>query len=313
MTGECETLLVLNLGTRSLCAVSLDGASVHPVVEGLTEVPDGLIVDQRRGHVYWTNMGTSDSGADELIGQQFNTRNGSIERADLDGGNRRTIVPPGSFTTGKQLTADFDEGKLYWCDREGTQVLRCNLDGSALEALVVTATTDHSERNQCVGIAVDPERRLVYWSQKGAPKAGEGRIFRAPIDIPAGSTAVARNDIELLWDNLPEPIDLHLDDAGHLLWTDRGAEPAGNTLNRARVHPSVGTPEIVSRGYHEAIGLTRGGDSTWYVGDLSGSIRMVDPDNRIDVELIDLESPLTGLAVASYSSSRIPGQGCIAT
>ena len=50
-----------------------------------------------------------------------------------------TIVPRGAFTTGKQLTADFDEGVLYWCDREGMQVLSCNLDGSDLRALVVTA------------------------------------------------------------------------------------------------------------------------------------------------------------------------------
>ena len=119
----------------------------------------------------------------------------AIERADLDGSNRRTIVPRGAFTTGKQLTADFDEGVLYWCDREGTQVLSCNLDGSDLRPLVMTADGDgaaHIDRNHCVGIAVDLHRRLLYRTQKGAPNAGEGRIFRAPLDLPRHQRAAPR-------------------------------------------------------------------------------------------------------------------------
>jgi low-density lipoprotein receptor class B len=44
-------------------------------------VPDGIVVDAEAGHIYWTNMGVP------------NLHRGSIERADLDGGNRRAIVP----------------------------------------------------------------------------------------------------------------------------------------------------------------------------------------------------------------------------
>ena len=131
-------LLVLNAGKHELQAVSLDGTRVRTLVAGLDELPDGIVVDQRRGHVYWTNMGPPDPGS-EHTGDAAFTRNGSLERADLDGANRVTIVPRGAFTAGKQLTADFDEGVLYWCDREGMQVLRCNLDGSDLRALVVSA------------------------------------------------------------------------------------------------------------------------------------------------------------------------------
>jgi hypothetical protein len=70
---------------------------------------------------------------------------------------------------------DFDAGVLYWCDREGMQVLRCNLDGSALRPLVVPAVGDEAAQviaNRPVGIAVDLDRRLLYWTQKGAPKPG---------------------------------------------------------------------------------------------------------------------------------------------
>ena len=47
-------------------------------------------------------------------------------------------------TTGKQLAADFEAGVLYWCDREGMQVLSCNLDGSELRPLVVPAVGETS-------------------------------------------------------------------------------------------------------------------------------------------------------------------------
>jgi hypothetical protein len=294
-------LLVLNAGKHELQAVSLDGTRVRTLVAGLDELPDGIVVDQRRGHVYWTNMGAPDPGSSGT-GDEAYARNGSLERADLDGTNRVTIVPRGAFTAGKQLAADFDEGVLYWCDREGVQVLRCNLDGSELRPLVVTGTGDedaHVIRNHCVGIAVDLDRRQLYWTQKGAPNAGEGRIFRAPLDLPPGTSPRHRSDIELLWKDLPEPIDLHLLGGGAtLLWTDRGDPPEGNTLNRAVVQPEVGTFEILSIGYREAIGVAAVSESELYVTDLGGGIRHVDLDNGIDTELVNLGSPLTGIALA---------------
>ena len=293
-------LLVLNDGKQEMQAVSLDGTRVRTLITGLDELPDGIVVDQARGHVYWTNMGAPDPGS--TGGDLAYTRNGSLERADLDGGNRVTIVPRGTFTTGKQLTADFDAGVLYWCDREGTQVLSCNLDGSDLRPLVITAVGDgaaHIDRNHCVGIAVDLHRRLLYWTQKGAPNAGEGRIFRAPLDLPPGTSARHRDDIELLWKDLPEPIDLHLlGDGATLVWTDRGDEPEGNTLNRATVVPTIGAPEILSTGYREAIGLAAVSDAEFYVGDLAGSIRHVNLDSGVDAELVHLGHGLTGIALA---------------
>jgi hypothetical protein len=293
-------LLVLNDGKQEIQAVSRDGTGVRTLITGLAERPDGIVVDERRAHIYWTNMGAPDPGAGTRAEAAY-SRNGSLERADLDGGNRVTVVPRGAFTTGKQLAADFDEGVLYWCDREGMQVLCCNLDGSELRPLVVAAVGDEAaqiERNHCVGIAVDLDRRLLYWTQKGAPNAGEGRILRAPLDLPPGMSAQHRDDIELLWKDLPEPIDLHLLGGATLVWTDRGDAPEGNTLNRAIVQPTVGTPEILSMGYQEAIGVAAVSESEFYVGDLGGSIRHVNLDTGVDTELVHLGPYLTGIALA---------------
>ena len=292
-------LLVLHIAKREMQVVSLDGSRVRMLVSDVDETPDGIVVDQARGHIYWTNMGTPDEGSGRGAHSTFFTRNGSLERVNLDGSDRRTIVPRGAFTTGKQLTADFDAGLLYWCDREGMQVLRCRLDGSELETLVVAGTDAQDARNHCVGIAVDPVNRLVYWTQKGASDAGQGRIFRCGTEIPPRQTATDRDDVELLWRDLPEPIDLDLDDSGHLVWTDRGAEPDGNTLNRGQVQPEVGAHTILSRGYQEAIGLATPDYTTYYVSELrSGGIRVLNLDDGSDCELAQLGPGATGIALA---------------
>jgi hypothetical protein len=62
-----------------------------------------------------------------------NLDDGSIERADVDGGNRRIIVPKGVTHTPKQIHLDKAGGRLYWSDREGMRVMRANLDGSQVE------------------------------------------------------------------------------------------------------------------------------------------------------------------------------------
>ncbi len=291
-------LLVLNVGKQAIQAVSLGTAEVRTLVTGLDERPDGIVVDPAGRHVYWTNMGALDPGAAPRSQEAF-TRNASLERASLDGTGRETVVERGAFTSGKQLTADFKAGKLYWCDREGMQVLCSNLDGSDLHALVVVGEGDdaaHDARNHCVGITVDLDRRLVYWTQKGAPNANEGRIFRAPLD--SGVAPDQRDDLELLWEGLPEPVDLDLVAGGTtLVWTDRSANPNGNGLFRAAVQPSVGEPERISTGHEEAIGVAAVSESEFYVSDLGGNVRHIDLKAGTDEVFAQLGPGLTDLAL----------------
>ena len=149
------------------------------------------------------------------------------------------------------------------------------------------------------------DRRLLYWTQKGAPNGGEGRIFRAPLDLSAGTIAQYRDDMELLWKDLPEPIDLHLLGGGAtLLWTDRGDnQRATRSTARSCSRRSV-TPEILSSGYREAIGVAAVSESEFYVTDLGGSIRHVDLDSGIDTELVNLGSRLTGIALAELERAK---------
>jgi len=48
---------------------------------------------------------------------------------------------------------------------------------------------------------------------------------------PRGRTAANRTDVKVIFDCLPEPIDLELDLENRMLyWTDRGDPPRGNTV-----------------------------------------------------------------------------------
>src|ERR1700761_5619090 len=107
-------------------------------------------------------------------------------------------------------------------DREGMRLMRANLDGSDIETLVDASKGDPrpgpDPAKWCVGVAIDVDAGKVYWTQKGGDNAGEGRILRANLDMPRGQTPTNRTDIELLYDRLPEPIDLDLDLESRLLY-----------------------------------------------------------------------------------------------
>lgn len=228
-----------------------DGRSVSVLVEACQN-PDGIVCDVHGGFLYWTNMGP-----------KFEEENGSIERSRLDGSGRTLIVPAGVTYTPKQLRLDATGGHIYWSDREGMRIMRAHIDGSAVETLVVTGDPlahRGDARRWCVGMALDPVRRQMYWTQKGSSGSGQGRIFRAPMDLPRGIGAAQRCDIELLSNGLPEPVDLELSpDCGLLYWTDRSLKAAGGSIYRARIDHGRGTldtPEVIVAGMSQAIGLT---------------------------------------------------------
>ena len=170
-----------------------------------------------------------------------------------------------------------------------------------------TGHGDIDRRDQtrwCVGITLDPARRQIYWTQKGPDNAERGRIFRAGIEIPPGEKAAHRSDIELLFDGLPEPIDLELDlDRLALYWTDRGDPPRGNTVNRAPIDgPRPGAPEIVLTHLMEGIGLALDARrDRMFVTDFGGSIYSARLDGSDKQMFLSAQGNLTGIAYAEIS------------
>ena len=284
-------LYVLELNAGRIHSMNPDGSN-RKVVVADCRLPDGIVVDVAAGHIYWTNMGSTPAKND-----------GSIERADIDGSNRRVIVRPGDTFTPKQIHLDKENGKLYWCDREGMRVMRADLDGSQIETLVETGRGDADRRDQtrwCVGITIDPTREQIYWTQKGPDNGDQGRILRAGVDIPKGETAANRSDVEVFFDRLPEPIDLELDLMNRVLyWTDRGDPPRGNTVNRASIDAKPREPEILVTHLMEGIGIALDvpGDRM-FVTDFAGSVYSARLDGSQERNFLYAQGNLTGIAYA---------------
>jgi DNA-binding beta-propeller fold protein YncE len=294
-------LFFLSASSGQVFSANPDGSDLKVIVNEGRRLPDGIVVDTAAGHLYWTNMGNPTAN------------DGSIERSDFDGKNVIHIVSPGGTFTPKQLQLDEKNRKLYWCDREGMRVMRANLDGSKIETLIDTSEGDarpgQEIKKWCVGIALDVEGGKLYWTQKGSDNAGEGRIFRANLEIPKGQSAADRKDIELLYEGLPEPIDLELDLANRTIyWTDRGDPPRGNSVNRAPMDPVQGNdkkePSIIFDHLMEGIGIAldlKGG--RMFLTDLGGSVYSANLDGSNKKTLLAAEGNLTGIVYAEVPAA----------
>src|SRR5262245_53543827 len=86
-------LFVLELSGDRIHSMKPDGSDRKTIATDC-RFPDGIAVDVEAGHIYWTNMGVPP------------LNDGSIERADLDGGNRKVIIALGGTHTPKQLHLD---------------------------------------------------------------------------------------------------------------------------------------------------------------------------------------------------------------
>jgi hypothetical protein len=238
------TIFYLDVSGKVMTA-DAENPKPKTLVASAGQGPDGIAVDLAGGYVYWTDMGVP---ADN---------DGTIMRSNLDGSHVVTIVPKAGTWTPKQMKLEPISGKLYWSDREGMRVMRANVDGSNIETLVTVATGDTARmdgKNHCVGMALDTAGGWFYWTQKGVTDTGtdlgHGSIRRAHIQMPSGQDSTNRTDIEVLYDKLPEPIDLDLDvESGTLYWADRG----DNTISRGPIAPAA--REIIVSDVSQAIGV----------------------------------------------------------
>ena len=186
--------------------------------------------------------------------------------------------------------------------------MRANLDGSEIETLVDTSQGDArpglDAKKWCVGIAVDHDGGKIYWTQKGGDNAGDGRILRANLEIPKGQSPANRSDVEVLFEDLAEPIDLDLDLTNRMIyWTDRGDAPQGNTVSRASIDNGK-KQEILVRDLMEGIGLSLDLQSgRMFFADLGGSIYSAKLDGSEKKALGFVQGNLTGVAYVNFAQA----------
>lgn len=126
---EQDHLVYLDIVRGEVRSMTTDGQEQKQLVTGLQTMPDGVQLDARDGYIYYTNMGSAPGKNDGSIQRVKPAREGDKAATP------ETIVKPGQTHTPKQLHLDADGRKLYWCDREGGRIQRCDLDGSHLETL----------------------------------------------------------------------------------------------------------------------------------------------------------------------------------
>ncbi|XP_043251792.1 protein cueball [Colletes gigas] len=124
--------------------VPLEGKSEEPILlHNLTgSSPRGIALDVCNSLIYWVNS---------------NVTNPSIERSNLDGSDRITIIKENLYEP-LAVAIDHAEEKLYWIDDvEGihVKVERSNLDGTDRESVV------RGKHQQPVALTVD--RDTIYW------------------------------------------------------------------------------------------------------------------------------------------------------
>ncbi|XP_044716173.1 3-hydroxyacyl-CoA dehydrogenase-like protein LAM1 [Hirsutella rhossiliensis] len=297
-----KTLVVLDVGLSGptaglsfkeiisrgeIITLPVEGQKATPIFSDtqFVALPDGVVYSEQTQRLYYTNMGVPP------------LNDGSVCSVRLDGTGAQPVLAPGQIHTPKQLALDSKNNKLYISDREGLRVMRCNLDGSALETLVQTGDFKNAQ----------DAHDYTKWC-KGPSKGNQGRIFCAPMEASGSREPVC------VLDNLPEPIDLDIDEKTNTLyWTDRGEIPYGNTFNRIQLdvsgtrpaaeHPDAKTGlrhEILVQNFDEAIGLARDADTgRWFVSDMGGTVWAFEADGKNKTRIYeDKDRAFTGIVLA---------------
>lgn len=282
----------------------VDGRYTSMMATGL-RMPDGVIAGPD-GSVFIGCMGATEGGNDGYIVRAYPP----ADPQAAEDWTVQEIVPQGVSRTPKQICLDEGAEKLYWSDREGGRVWRCNYDGSGIECIYASVPDDTvrpiaDQSKHCVGNAVDPKNGWFYWTLKGPARGGQGKILRAPIKGQPGVHPKDRTDIEVLYENLPEPIDLHIGDEGKTIyWTDRGVGAVFKAPLPAELTPSTKPtitvpPKMLSDHFHQTIGLAVDEAAGHiYVTDLGGAVYRINLDGSGKTRIRDTDDNMyTGIAL----------------
>lgn len=183
---------------RRIERANLDGSNPKIVVPRLTE-PAGIAIDRAANKLFYFDernlIASSLDGKDEkrLSVQVFRgellvdhssqmiywaTAHHLIRRTRFDGTETSDVVNVGE-AMGKirHIALDSVDRKIYWTHESAQgHIRRANLDGSQIEDIVVGI-------NGPTGLALDLERRVVYWTESNPGEKGIGnvRILRAKL------------------------------------------------------------------------------------------------------------------------------------
>jgi len=206
---------VPNLDDGTLQRCDLDGGGVATIVpQGVTHTPKQLCLDRTGRKLYWAD------------------REGMrMMRANLDGSGVEILVVSGDVVADKGdatkwcvgVAIDHARGQLYWTqkgsDNAGQgRILRAGLEIPKGQTAATRSDVEVWREGlpEPIDLEFDEASRLLYWTDRGDPPAGN-TVNRASVD------AIVRLPPDVVVSNLMEAIGLSLDVAGGRLFvTDLG-------------------------------------------------------------------------------------------
>ena len=282
-------------------SVNPDGSDRKVIVHEC-RMPDGIAVDVEGGHIYWTNMGVP------------NLNDGSIERADLDGRNRKTIVPQGGTFTPKQLQLDKQErqavlvatakgcascartstgrpSKLSWRRARATPTAAIRRSGASASPSTPGADKFTGRKKA---------RMTRDWAASSAPisKSRPGRARRiAPISKCCSTACPSRS----IWSSISRIAS----STGPTAATRRAATPSIAPHWMSTPGQTRPTPDVLITHLMEGIGIAidfEGG--RMFLTDLAGSVYSASLDGSDKQTLLYAQGNLTGIAYAELPSTE---------
>ena len=193
---------------------NLDGTNVVTLVPaGGTYTPKQMRVDPPSNKMYWSD------------------REGMrVMRANMDGSNVEVLVTTGTTATDRMdlsrwcvgMAIDTAGGWFYWSQKGGDNAGVGSIRRAHIQMPSGQTSTNRTDIEilfsglpEPIDLDLDLEAGMIYWADRG-----DDTISRAPIAIPAGSTAANRKNRQIIVRQVPEAIGVALDKRrGRLYYT----------------------------------------------------------------------------------------------
>lgn len=118
-----QNIYYTDISANQVHMMSWDGRWTHTIVTDKLDLPRAIAVNPIDGYIYWTDWGSAPK----------------IERAELDGSDRATLVSAPHVHWPNGITVDYANKKLYWCDGYLSKIKMSNMDGSGIETVLYSS------------------------------------------------------------------------------------------------------------------------------------------------------------------------------